>query len=177
VRIASPLAEEVDVETEYRDWLRDVLEPARTLASAGSRGKTERFAGCSWGLAHRLAALFALVSLGLAVWVVQLHREVVRLTAPVFDVPSEEILLGGESRGSTRLKIPRASHVLIDLVLHPAFARGEGRFEITDAAGTLVWRGLASTSNRPANSSSSSRASCFMTASTACGSSAPRGVS
>jgi hypothetical protein len=142
--LSSPLAEEVDVDSEYQDWLRDVLEPARALASAasvGGRQKAEWFAGRAWGPAHRLAALFALAALGLAVWGVQQHREIGRLTAPVFDVPSEEILLGGESRGSTRLKIPPASHVLIDLVLHPSFASGEGRFEIADAAGTIVWRG------------------------------------
>jgi hypothetical protein len=141
VRLSSPLAEEADVDPEYRDWVRDVLEPARTLASAGLQEKTERFAGRAWGPAHRLAALFALAALGLAVWGVQQHREISRLTAPVFDVPSAEIQLGGETRGSTRLKIPPASHVLIDLVLHPSFVSGEGRFEIADAAGTIVWRG------------------------------------
>jgi hypothetical protein len=140
-RLSSPLAEEVDVDSEYRDWLRDVLEPARTLASAGAGKKTERFAAHAWGPAHRLAALFALAALGLGVWGVGQQREVRRLSAPVFDVPSEEILLGGESRGSTRLTIPPASHVLIDLVLHPSFASGDGRFEIADAAGTIVWRG------------------------------------
>jgi hypothetical protein len=144
VRVSSPLAQEADVDPEYRDWVRHVLEPARTLASAASAGgrqETERSQGRAWGSVHRLAALFALVAFGLGVWGVQQHREVGRLSAPVFDVPSEEILLGDESRGSTRLKIPPASHVLIDLVLHPSFASGEGRFEIVDAAGTIVWRG------------------------------------
>jgi hypothetical protein len=146
-RLPSPLAEEVDVDSEYRDWLRDVLEPARTLASAGAGKKTERFAAHAWGPAHRLAALFALAALGLGVWGVgqqreigRLHREADRLAAPIFDVATAEVVLGRENRGGEVLEIPPgASHVLLVLVLDPSIEAREGRFEISDAAGRIVW--------------------------------------
>ncbi len=149
-RLSSPLAEEVDVDTEYRDWLRDVLEPARTLVStapAGEPGKTERFARHAWGPAHRLAALFALAALGLAIWGVQqqreigrLHREADLLSAPIFGISTAEVVLGRENRGGEVLEIPPgASHVLLVLVLDPSIDAREGRFEISDARGRTVW--------------------------------------
>jgi hypothetical protein len=149
-RLSSPLAEEVDVDIEYRDWLRDVLEPARTLASAASAGageKTDRSARRTWGPAHRLAALFALAALGLGVWTIQQQREIGRLqreaeqlAAPIFGVSTAEVVLGRENRGSEVVEIPPgASHVLLVLVLDPSIEAREGRFEISGAAGRIVW--------------------------------------
>lgn len=146
-RLSSPLAEEVDVDIEYRDWLRDVLEPARTLASAVAGKKIERFADRVWGPAHRLAALFALAALGLGVWAIQqqreigrLHREADLLSAPIFGASTAEVVLGGENRGGEVLEIPPgASHVLLVLVLDPSIDVREGRFEIADATGRIVW--------------------------------------
>ncbi len=190
-RTSSPLAEEVDVDSEYRDWLRDVLEPARTLASAasaafaGGRQKTERFAGRAWGPAHRLAALFALAALGLGVWGVQqqreigrLHRERDLLSAPIFGVATAEVVLGRESRGDTVLEIPpSASHVLLVLVLDPSIEAREGRFEISDATGRIVWRGPSVALAGGEFKLVLRRRSAARTASTACGSSALRGRS
>ena len=149
-RLSSPLTEEVDVDLEYRDWLRDVLEPARTLAAAAPAGagrKTDRFAGRTWGPAHRLAALFALAALGLGAWAIQQQREIGRLqreadqlSAPIFGVSTAEVVLGRENRGSEVLEIPpAASHVLLVLVLDPSIEAREGRFEISGAAGRIVW--------------------------------------
>jgi len=149
-RLSSPLAEEVDVDIEYQDWLRDVLEPARALASAAVAGagkKTDRSAGRAWGPAHRLAALFALAALGLGFWGVQqqreigrLHREADQLAAPIFGISTAEVVLGRENRGGEVLEIPPgASHVLLVLVLDPSIDARDGRFEISDAAGRIVW--------------------------------------
>ena len=72
---ASPLAEEVDADPEYVDWIRDVPERARDLAAAARpvRRKDSPPAR-SWAAAYRLAAALALVSVGLSVWVVSVMR-------------------------------------------------------------------------------------------------------
>jgi hypothetical protein len=138
----SPLAEEVDAEPEYVDWIRDVSEPARTLALAVRQpAARQRRSGLLAG--YRLAATFALVAIGLAVWVALLRRDVERLSAPIFAPPSQEVAFGGNVRGrDIVLEVPRqASHVLLILVLEPTIEEQEGRFEIADAAGRLVWHG------------------------------------
>jgi hypothetical protein len=134
----SPLAEEVDADPEYVDWIRDVPERARTLALAAHRQPSPR----RWE-GYRLAATFALLAIGLSVWVVLLHREVERLSKPIFDLPSLEVVLGEKTRGSrTVQEVPReASHVLLVLVLDPALPNQAVRFEIADAARRVVWRG------------------------------------
>lgn len=139
---ASPLTEEVDADPEYADWLLEVPERARTLAAAAKPAATRPSPAVPWTSAYRLAAVFALLAVGLSIWVALLRREVGRLSAPIFDIPANEVVLGVGDRGSTVLEIPRgASHVLLLLVVDAGIAPGNGRFEIVDADGRTVWRG------------------------------------
>ena len=139
----SPLAEEVDADPEYADWLRDVPERARELASAARASTPRPTPGgfSSWGTAHRLAAVLALVSIGLALWVVKLHLDVERLSAPTFLPPPGEVTLGEDVRGGDVLQVSRdANHVhlmlIVDLLIEPQ----DVYLEIADRAGQLVWR-------------------------------------
>jgi hypothetical protein len=137
----SPLAEEVDADPEYQDWLREVPERAKALAATSPRRVLKRFPGGSWGSAHRLAAALALVAIGLSFWVARLSREVDRLSTPVFDPPSEDIMLGQDVRGETVVSVPRdARHVLLVLVLDPAVGPRDGYLEIVRRSGEPVWR-------------------------------------
>jgi hypothetical protein len=139
----SPLAEEVDADPEYREWIRDVPECAAALAVAASRSVVKRFPSSSWGPAHALAAALALVAIGLSFWVLQLRSEVDRLSAPVFDLPSVQVDLGQDVRGGTTLRVPQdASHVLLVLVLDPSLGLEprEGYLEILRQSGEPVWR-------------------------------------
>lgn len=136
----SPLAEEVDADPEYQDWIREVLRPARTLATSRPRaagGPRIR----RWGAAQRLAAALALVALGLSFRVVQLRREVARLSGPVFGIPIEDVVLGGGTRGSEVLRLPRdAGQVVLMLIVESSLASGEGYLEIARKSGELIWR-------------------------------------
>ncbi|HEX4499082.1 MAG TPA: hypothetical protein VIE43_25620 [Thermoanaerobaculia bacterium] len=136
----SPLAEEVDVDPEYVDWIRDVPEQALSLVLAASQRRS-RSRPRRWE-DYPLAAIFALLAIGLSVWVVQLRSEVRQLSQPLFDVPSRELDLGEQTRGSrTSLEVrPGASHILLLLVLDGAVPDQQGRFEIVTAEGKLVWR-------------------------------------
>jgi hypothetical protein len=139
----SPLAEEVEADPEYREWIREVPERARELAAAGPKPEVKRFPSPSPKPAYALAAMFALVAVGLSLWVVRLSREVDRLSAPVFDMPSVEVELGQGVRGGTVVQVPReASHVLIVLVLDPSLGPGprDGYLEILRRSGEPVWR-------------------------------------
>jgi len=141
---ASPLAEEVDADPEYADWIREVPERARALAAAARPVVWPVAArpapAVSWASAYRLAAMFALLAVGLSIWVVLLRREVGRLSEPIFDIPANEVVLGTGNRGGSVLEIPRgASHVLLLLVVDAGIAPREGRFEIVDAGGREVW--------------------------------------
>jgi hypothetical protein len=139
----SPLAEEVDADPEYVDWIRDVPERARDLVLATRR--TEARPRRPFSLeGYRLAALFALLAIGLSVWVIQLRRDVERLSAQAFEGLGQEVNLGEQTRGSrTVLKVPPGTdHVVLDLSLDPALPDQPGRFEIADVEGRVVWRGL-----------------------------------
>ena len=94
----SPLAEEVDADPEYEDWIRDVPERARALVLAARRAEARPPRPSSLE-GYRLAALFALLAIGLSMWVVQLRREVDGLSEPIFDVPSQEVESGRADRG------------------------------------------------------------------------------
>ena len=138
---ASPLAEEVDVAPDYLDWLREVPERSRTLAVAAERAEPETAYTPWWGGAHLLAAVLAAVAIGLSIWVFQLRREVDLLSAPVFNPPSDEIVLGGNVRGRTTIPVPReARHVLLYLVINPSLEIQDGYVEIVRGSGELVWR-------------------------------------
>ena len=139
---ASPLAEEVDADPEYADWIREVPERARALAAAArpAAARPGPAPAVSWASAYRLAAMFALLAVGLSIWVVLLRREVGRLSEPIFDIPANEVVLGTGNRGGSVLEIPRgASHVLLLLVVDAGIAPREGHFEIVDAGGRAVW--------------------------------------
>ena len=134
----SPLAEEVDADPEYQDWIRDVIEPARVLAS---EAKPARPRGSSWSVVHQLAAALAVLAIGLSVWVVQLRREVDLLSEPVFNVPLEDVVVGGTTRGDRTIEVPRdATRILLLLGVDFLIEAPEGRFEIVDRQEKTVWR-------------------------------------
>ncbi len=136
----SPLAEETDADSEYRDWLREVPEQARALALA-ARPAGARTPRSFLGEGYRLAAVFALLAVSLAGWVAVLRREVDRLSAPIFISSPREVDLGEGHRGVTVLKIsPEEDHVLLTLVVDATIPPRAGRFEILDATGRVVCR-------------------------------------
>jgi hypothetical protein len=138
----SPLAEEVDVDPEYLDWIQDVPRRARELVgtarpSAPGQSPPARF----WGVAHGLAAALALVAVGLSLWVGQLLHQVEQLSKPVFDPPSGQVVLGEQVRGETVLQVPReASHVRLVFAVDPSVELQEGYLEIVDRSGKWIWR-------------------------------------
>jgi hypothetical protein len=140
---ASPLAEEVEADPEYQDWIREVPARARELAARPSRVAVGPFhrPWRSWRTAERLAAVLALAALGMSLWIFELRREIDRLSAPIFDASAGEIVLGGDTRGSSAIEVPpAASHVLLTLILDTSLTAQEGRLEIADASGSVVWR-------------------------------------
>jgi hypothetical protein len=137
----SPLAEEVDADPEYQDWIRAVAEPAAALATASSPPVVKRFPSRSWEPARALAAIFALLAIGLSFRVLRLRSEVDRLSAPELDPPSQLVELGEGVRGGITVQVPReASHVLLVLVTDPAVGLRDGYLEIVRLAGKPVWR-------------------------------------
>ncbi len=138
----SPLAEETDAESEYRDWLREVPEQARALALA-ARPAGARTSRSFLGEGYRLAAMFAVLAVGLAFWVAVLRREVDRLSAPIFFSSSREVDLGEGQRGRKVLEIsPEEDHVALTLVVDATIPPQAGRFEILDARGRVVCRSV-----------------------------------
>jgi hypothetical protein len=134
------LAEEVDAESEYRDWSREVLEPARALALAAARPAPARKPR-RLREGYPLAAALALVATGLGIWAAVLRREVDQLSAPIFDLSPKEVDLGETGRGRTTLEIPpEAGHVLLTLVVDATIPPQAGRFEILDSGGRSVFR-------------------------------------
>ncbi len=136
----SPLAEEVDADSEYRDWIREVPERARALALA-ARPAASRKPGSWFGPGYSLAAMFALLAIGLGLWAATLRREVKQLSAPVFDISPQEVVLGETHRGPTVLEIPpQDDHVLLTLVVDASIPPQDAHFEILNAKGRPVWR-------------------------------------
>lgn len=137
----SPLREEVDADPEYVDWIRDVPERARELAVAAQPSNVRQFPVRSGGASHLLAAAFALLSVGLSVWVGLLHGRIERLSAPIFNAPSETVTLGSGERGGTTLAVPReASHVHLVLPLDLSIEPQDAYLEIVNRSGKQVWR-------------------------------------
>jgi len=144
-REASPLAEEVDVDPEYVDWIHDVPERARELAKA-ARPVRRRESPPVYSravVAYRLAAALALVCIGLSVWVILLRQRVDRMNQPiVYDGPPGEVSLGSGVRGTTYdvLVPPDANHVvLVVTVEDPTLEPGEGRLEIRQGD-NVIWK-------------------------------------
>ncbi|HKI02495.1 MAG TPA: hypothetical protein VKK31_10975 [Thermoanaerobaculia bacterium] len=141
-RGGSPLAQEVDADPEYQDWIREVPQRARALAARPSRAPiAPRSSFRSWGVPHSLAAAFALVAVGLSLWVGALRHQVERLSEPIFDPPSGEIMLGEVVRGETTLPMPRvANHILLVFTTDPSIDFQDGYLEIVNRAGKSIWR-------------------------------------
>jgi hypothetical protein len=143
-RGGSPLAREVDADPEYQDWIREVPQRARELAVAARPLRAPiapRFSPRTWGVPHSLAAAFALVAVGLSLWVGALQRRVETLSGPIFDAPSGEIALGEVVRGESTLLVPRkASHVTLVFTVDSSIDFQDGYLEIVSRSGEPVWR-------------------------------------
>ena len=133
----SSLAEETDADSEYKDWIREAPERARALALA-VRPAVAREPGSGRWEGYRLAAMFAVLAIGLGIWVTALRRD---LAAPIVVPLSREVDLGEKTRGvPVLLEVPPgASHIELVLVVDAAVPAQEGRFEI-NAGGRSVWR-------------------------------------
>ncbi len=141
---ASPLAREADVDPEYVDWLEQTAARAQRLAQARParplRPPPVR-RRAQWRPAQALAAGLLVATVGLAVWVAALRREVERLSEPLFDLPAAEVVLGAETRGPVEIRPPEEkAHLLLILVLGRSIAEGPGRLELVRDAGRVVWR-------------------------------------
>jgi hypothetical protein len=139
----SPLAEEIDADPEYQEWIREVPNRARELATAGPQPEVKRFPSLSAKPAYALAAMFALAAVGLAFWALRLRSEVDRLSLPVFNPPAEVVELGQGVRGGNTLQVRRdASHVLLVLALDPSLGPEprDGYLEVLRRSGEPVWR-------------------------------------
>jgi hypothetical protein len=143
-REASPLAEEVDADPEYRDWIHDVPERARDLARAArpARRKENAPTYSRAAVAYRLAATLALVCIGLSVWVVLLRQRVDWLSQPIVNAHSGDVTLGSEVRGDSDIEVPPdAEHIQLVLLLDdPTLEPGEGRLEIVSVERNWRWR-------------------------------------
>lgn len=140
-----PLAEEVAVDPEYRDWEDDVLSPARAAATtAARRAEAARPANPTWGRRRPLLALAAaltLLAVGLGAWAWQLRQQIERLSQPLLLGGSEEIVVGSGLRGPVTLEW-RASdeYLLVFVVLAgEALESPRHRVELEDAEGRVVW--------------------------------------
>jgi hypothetical protein len=140
----SPLAEEVDADPEYVDWLREVPERARELAAAARPSISRQPPPArSWGVSHWLAAAFAVVSVGLSLWAGLLLRQVERLSTPVFDPPSKDVMLGEGVRGGLIVTVPReASHIRLVFTLDSSIKPQDGYLEIVNRTGRPIWRSV-----------------------------------
>jgi hypothetical protein len=138
---ASALAREVDVDPEYADWVDEVLVrarglvPSRVLQPLAPPRRNDR-----QPLYALAAALFA-VAVCLSIWTALLRQEVSRLSAPLFEVPVQEVVLGADSRGPIEVELAEGQeHLMLVFVVDRAVPSGSGRLEIVDAAGKAVWK-------------------------------------
>jgi hypothetical protein len=133
----SSLAEEIDAESEYRDWERDVLAPARAaLERAVAAPPRRRAAVRGFTLAHQLAAVFLFAAVGLGLWVAQLRRQV---GAPIVGDPTPVVLATQRSGAEEVLVRSGDSHVVLQLTLDADPEGALRRIEIRDLDGRLIW--------------------------------------
>ncbi len=124
----SPLAEEIDVDSEYQDWIRDVPEQAVELAATVRPEKKKPSSRFPWYGARLLAATFAALSIGLSLWV-GCSAEKCEPFQPDFGVVSAEIDLGDPSRGGCEPGGPTGSKARIaafELIVDPVSEEREG---------------------------------------------------
>lgn len=138
----SPLAEEIDADSEYQDWIRDVPEQAVKLVSTGRpvERSPSRF---PW--VYLIAATFAALSVGLSFWVVTLRQEVKGLSIIAFDVPSVYLDLSNAERGGKDVPVPPEAkwvelRLTVDVSLDIPVEERVGRFEILNSEEELVFR-------------------------------------
>lgn len=145
-REASPLAEEVDADPEYVDWIHDVPERARELAKAAwpVRRKEIPPVYSRAVMAYRLAAALAMVCIGLSVWVILLRQKVDWLSQPiVYDGAPGDVSLGSGERGNPDevLVPPDADRVVVVVsVGDPDLEPGEGLLKIVNWKDETVWQ-------------------------------------
>lgn len=144
---ASPLAWEVDADPEYQDWLADTAAPARAALEA--RRSTPKQPGGRVLLfpatgVQLLAATLAATCIGLSLWVAVLKQTVDRLSEPVFDVPIEEIKVGGDPRSlpnETVVQVPPEESLFVVLFVFDRRIDAEtGHFEILAPDGEVLVR-------------------------------------
>lgn len=144
--VASERQLETDVDPEYEDWIREVVQPARETVQRresprgtvgeSPRGQPRKTVPASWF--RGLAAVFALVSLGLSSWIAVLEQ---RLAQPVFDPPLEEIHLNAPTRTEKSIRVPSSTrYLMLFLILEGRESCMDYRLEVLDSAGDVVSR-------------------------------------
>lgn len=150
----TPFEQETEDDPDYIDWMvGTVAQAAAALGEARADWESGRARGRSlkapprrrWPRAAPLAAAaLVVVALGSSFETVVLQSRIDRLSQPLFNLPSGEVLFAGPSRGPAvvTLRLPRgAHHVLLTVVIGtnlPA-AGGAGRLEIQTSRGRAVW--------------------------------------
>ncbi len=149
---------EMEADPAYEDWIRDYVEPARqTLAGAAVGEGTEkkvlafppkpatefresvgRMVPARW--VHALAAVFALVTLGLASWIVNQQRQIALLSRPSFNLPIFEIRLNDVERSAEPISVPGdATDLLLYLSLEETEPCESYALDLLGRAGREVW--------------------------------------
>lgn len=145
---ASERQRETDVDPDYEDWMREVVEPALDAVRRSARPKTTTpgittmilpamqpaMVPARWF--YSLAAAFALVTVGLSGWIALQEQQ---LALPVFDLPLEEVRLNSGERAPEHFKVPAsARHLMLFLVLRGRDSCSGYGLEILNSAGQVV---------------------------------------
>jgi hypothetical protein len=150
----SPLEQQTEDDPEYIDWMvGTVAQAAAALGEARAEWESGRARARAleappryrWSRAAPLAAAaMIVVAVGLSFQTVVLQRRIDRLSQPLFNLPSGEVLFAGPSRGPAvvTVRLPRGTHHLLLTVVVgnnlPA-GGGAGRLEIQTPRGRAVW--------------------------------------
>lgn len=126
VRRGAPDAGDFRMDAElpaYREWIEEGPAEARARLTRlpvpfAARGREESARSRRSFPWHVIAAVLALMMVGLVYRLQSVHREVERLAQPIVDLPYREIRLAPEVRGEWLLALPpSAGHVQLGLLL------------------------------------------------------------
>ena len=142
----SPLREEVDLDSAYRDWMADVPEVARAAIVAAFPAARRPIPFPRLVRAPRLrgvlglAAVLALAVVGLSIQLISVRRQLDRVSQPYFDPPVTELALNEPLRAPKPWILPADTEQLIlYLVLAEPYSCPPFRVELRDERQELMW--------------------------------------